>query len=307
VTDLDKLNGNNIIESQTESIEILPVTLLNDHRNLVNELRMLARSLGLDFGWHYLLDLIWIITKIGDVSNKRIIDAGAGTGLIQWYLADHGAEVLSIDRASRVDLPLRYRSRFRVSGLRDVDLMPAHQVVWKNMRREIKLSNKLRTQTRDLIGLAHIRRSTGRVVIYSQDLVNLEHIKDNSIDTVVAVSSLEHNEPDNLIVVVKELMRVLKPGGVLLATLGAARGKDWYHKPSSGWCYTDSSLRQIFSIPTDVTSNYDRYDELLNELRGCAELRDNLADFYFQSGDNGMPWGVWDPKYQPVGVCKIKK
>ena len=28
----------------------------------------------------------------------------------------------------------------------------------------------------------------------------------------------------------------------------------------------------------------------------------DLADFYFRSGDNGMPWGNWDPQYMPVGV-----
>ena len=31
-----------------------------------------------------------------------------------------------------------------------------------------------------------------------------------------------------------------------------------------------------------------------------------LAAFYARSGDNGMPWGKWDPQYQPVGVCKVK-
>ena len=50
-----------------------------------------------------------------------------------------------------------------------------------------------------------------------------------------------------------------------------------------------------------------RHDELLAALRGCAELRDNLAGFYKQSDQNGMPWGIWDPQYQPVGVCKIKQ
>jgi len=39
----------------------------------------------------------------------------------------------------------------------------------------------------------------------------------------------------------------------------------------------------------------------------CQELRDHLAEFYFLSGDNGMPWGKWDPQYQPVGVCKVKQ
>ena len=78
-----------------------------------NALKKLARSLGLEFGWHYLLDLAWIIQNLGDVQGKRLIDAGAGTGVLQWYLALEGAEVLSVDRGSRRDLPLRFRRRFK--------------------------------------------------------------------------------------------------------------------------------------------------------------------------------------------------
>ena len=42
-------------------------------------------------------------------------------------------------------------------------------------------------------------------------------------------------------------------------------------------------------------------------MRDCRELRGKLADFYYQSGKNGMPWGKWDPQYQPVGVVKVKR
>ena len=146
----------------------------------------------------------------------------------------------------------------------------------------------------------------GKVIIYNQDLGNLADILDNSIDAVVAVSSLEHNTPDDLPRVVKELERVVKPGGVILATLGAAADQDWFHQASQGWCYSDSSLRKLFNLPADTTSNYFEYDRIISELRNCAELRDNLASFYFKSGDNGMPWGEWDPQYPPVGVCKVK-
>ncbi len=104
-----------------------------------------------------------------------------------------------------------------------------------------------------------------------------------------------------------ELMRVLKPGGVLLATLTAGRDQDWWHSASSGWCYTDTSLRRLFKLPPEAPSNYAQYDELFARLKDCAELRDNLARFYYQSADKGMPKGVWNPEYQPVGVCKIKR
>jgi len=145
------------------------------------------------------------------------------------------------------------------------------------------------------------------VTIYNQDLVNMSDIPDTSLDAVVSISALEHNEPYILRSVVKELLRVTKPGGKLVATLAAAKEQDWFHEPSKGWCYTEDTLRDIFDLPADCPSNYDRYDKLLEILRDCAELRDNLAHSYFKSGDNGMPWGIWDPKYQPVGLVKVKR
>lgn len=289
-----------------EKIEILPIELLEQHRPLVNELKKLARLLSLEFGWHYLLDLTWIIHQLGNVKGKQILDAGAGTGIIQWYLANQGAEVISVDRVSRANLPLRFRNHFRVRGLRASDLTAYSSVIRQNLKREGKTWGKLSAQAKELSALRDWHRSPGRVVIYNQDLKSLPDINDNSLDAVVAVSALEHNHPDDLGNVVQELTRVLKPGGLLLATLGAARDQDWLHKPSRGWCYTDNSLRRLFDLPSDIPSNYTQFDELLNSLRNCAELRNNLAKFYFRSGDNGMPWGVWDPKYPTVGVCKIK-
>jgi SAM-dependent methyltransferase len=234
------------------------------------------------------------------------MDAGAGTGVLQWYLADGGADVISVDRLSRSHLALRFRNRFKVHGLRPADLASAGKVFRSNFRGGTSFSNIITRQTRDLIGSASIRRSPGQVTIYNQDLKNLVDIPDNSIDAVVAVSALEHNQPEGLGQVVSELLRVLKPGAPLLATLTAGHPEDWWHEPSSGWCYTDDSLRRLFQLDPDTPSNYDRFEELLTEIVNCAELRDGLARFYFQTGNNGMPWGRWEPQYSPVGVCKIK-
>lgn len=290
-----------------DKIEILSVELLDQHRPTVRALKRLAGSLGLEFGWHYLLDLTWIISLLGAVKGKRILDAGAGTGVLQWYLAEQGAEVISVDRLSRANLPLRFRRRYNVRGLRSQDLLPSATILRQSFTERNKLQLKVKSQARDLAGLTDLRRVPGRVIIYNQELQNLSDLADASIDAVVAVSALEHNPPEGLPGVVIELQRVLKPDGVLLATLGAARQADWLHVPSQGWCYTDASLRRHFDLPADTLTNYDRHDDLFSALRDCAELRDGLASFYYQSGDNGMPWGRWDPQYQPVGVCKVKR
>lgn len=287
----------------TQRIELLPVDLLQSERKLVDELRRLASALRLEFGWHYLLDLAWIIRQLGDVRGKRIMDAGAGTGMMQWYLAEHGADVISVDRSSRENLPLRFRARYYVQGLRPEDLQGSSQVLHANLKRNPA------AQARELLHTVRLGvsggRAAGRVWIYNQDLSNLQQLSDNSLDAIVAVSALEHNTQEGLQAVVAELMRVLKPGAPLLATLTANKIDEW-HVPSSGWLYSGSSLRRLFDLPVDAPDNYAEYDQHFEQLVGCSDLRENLAKFYFRSGNNGMPWGKWDPQYMPVGVCKIK-
>ncbi len=288
-----------------QTIEILSTALLENNRSLVASLRHTAAALGLEFGWHYLLDLTWILSQLGPVKSKSILDAGAGVGIMQWYLADSGAIVFSVDRSSRADLATKFRARYRVRGLRPADLTPTSAMLGEKLR-DGQLGAAARSLGHALQGSLQ-KKAPGEVILYNQDLRWLEDLPDNSMEAVVAVSALEHNTPDNLALVVKELMRVLKPGGMLLATLGAGREEDWFHDASQGWCYTAASLRRYFELPDSTPDNYADYDVLFSSLRENAELRDHLASFYSRSGNNGMPWGMWDPQYQPVGVLKIKE
>lgn len=292
-----------------DKIEIPSVELLDRHRDVVNALWSISRATRVEPGWHYLLDLTWIAENLGPVTGKRILDAGAGLGLMQWYLVEQGAaEVISADRGSRAALPLVMRSRYQVRGLRPSDLDSPLSVYQANVAHAAGM-RKFVSGVRGLAGLALSplpKRFPGEVLIYNQDLASMPEVPEDSLDAVVAVSALEHNTPDGLKNVVAEIMRKLKPGGKLLATLCAGKEKDWFHEASQGWCYTADTLRRLFDLPGDTPSNYNRHDELLESLCNCAELREKLAKFYFQSGDNGMPWGRWDPRYQPVGVCKVK-
>ncbi len=290
-----------------EKIELLPVDLLDQNRDLVIELRKLAASLGLDFGWHYLLDLTWTIRQLGPVENRRILDAGAGTGILQWYLAEHGAQVVSVDRSSRSLLPVRFRHRYNCQGLRPGDLEPILKVFKNDLsgRTATDWPGRISRLSKDISGLFVPPSGPGKVWIYNQDLTELSDLPDNSFEAVVSISALEHNPPENLPSVVKELCRVLKPGGLLVATLTASAKEDRWHAPSAGWCYSSESLQRLFGLAPETPHNYAEYDRLLMEIKNCAELRDHLAGFYFKSDQNGMPWGIWDPQYLPVGLCKI--
>jgi SAM-dependent methyltransferase len=289
-----------------DKIEILSVSLLHEQQALVEEFKQVAKELRLEFGWHYLLDLAWIVSQLDLTPGVRILDAGAGTGVMQWFLSNRGIEVLSVDRGSREYLPIHFRAYSPVQGLRPQDLAPRLRTalyLLKHARsRRVKLESFLPSvRTRSPLNAG----GRGTVLIYNQDLGDLAEIESGSVDAVVAVSALEHNPPDGLRSVVDELLRVLKPGGKLLATLGAAVEDDWFHEPSQGWNYTEASLRDIFRLEAGAPSNYADHDRLFAELKGSQELRDGLAGFYKGAGRRGMPWGEWDPKYIPVGVCKI--
>jgi ubiquinone/menaquinone biosynthesis C-methylase UbiE len=287
-----------------EKIELLSVDLLDQNRSLVVELKKLAASLGLDFGWHYLLDLTWTITQLGAIENRRILDAGAGTGILQWYLAEHGAQVISVDRFNRALLPVRFRRRYHCQGLRPVDLEPVSKVFRNDWTGRASWSGRISSLAKDFLGSFVSQAESGKVWIYNQNLAELSDLPDNSIDAIVSISALEHNPPEDLPSVVKELSRVLKPGSPLVATLTAS-AEDRWHTPSAGWCYSGESLQRLFSLSPQTPHNYADYDRLFAELKDCAELRENLAKFYFKSDQNGMPWGNWDPQYLPVGVYKI--
>jgi len=295
-----------------ERIEIISVQILDEQRALVEELKALTRELGIEVGWHYLLDLSWIISHLdGDIQGQHFLDAGAGLGVLQCYLAGNDGEVLSVDRQRHAEyIPLSFRSRYHVRGLRPQDVLTGASLVRARVDRASGVVAKSAAFARALAGiiwekLPHQRR--GELIFYEQDLGSLKDVSDESIDAVVSVSALEHNSPDALASVVTELVRVLKPGGRLVATLGAAAQQDWFHQPSQGWNFTDATLRRAFLLGEAVPSNYRDYGECFEALKNCAELRDNLSALYFRSGENGMPWGKWDPQYQPVGVLKVKR
>ncbi len=147
---------------------------------------------------------------------------------------------------------------------------------------------------------------SGKVRVLEGNLMNLSMVESHSVDAVVSISSLEHNTPEDLRVVVGELRRVLKPGGKFVATLAASDRSDWFHEPSRGWCYTEATFRNIFGLNASTTSNFDQYPALLEEVRTCEFLRTHLSTFYFRSDNNGMPWARWDPKDMSAGVMQTK-
>ena len=239
-----------------DQIYILPASLLDTHRALITEFRTLSGQVGVAPGWHYPLDLAWaahVLTTLG-VERGKILDAGAGIGLMQWWLAAHGAEVFSVDREPR-HFSRRMRELAALPAGRRTNC-PRLQSAWRTFRNVERLSLakwawRSKRALRDLVLGDPPASGIGTVIATQSDLRDLSRMKSDSVDAVVSISSLERNTLEDLPAVIAELLRVLRPGGRLVATVGASKTEDWFHEPSRGWCFTEDTLRSAFDLSAD--------------------------------------------------------
>ncbi len=137
------------------------------------------------------------------------------------------------------------------------------------------------------------------------DIRDMHEIPDRSIDVVVSISAIEHLPRESLKTAIRELERVLKGSGSMIITTSAAESQDWFHVPSRGWCFSPSTLIELFNLPRSMVYSEGEYRDVLELYKHSRVLERKLASAYFTSGNNGMPWGVWDPEYIPVGIVKV--
>lgn len=288
-------------------IQLLSPSILDERADLLDQMREVVTTLRTPRGWHYYIDLCWVAQTLAPGPGLEVLDAGAGNGVLQWWLAAQGAQVLSVDGQARRHPGLRFE---RWCSLQDGDGAPgfrsfpaAQYLPPKRVWRRSAWRNTA-WAWRSLAGPLPPTHA-GSVVFLTRKLEELSGIPSESVDAIVSISALEHNDPDDLKQVVRELERVLKPGGKLVATVSGTRDEDWYHEPSHGWCFSEKTIAECFGLDAYET-NWSQYDRLFEELVACSALRDDLPPFYYESGDNGMPWGEWNPAYAPVGVIKTK-
>lgn len=307
---------NTSLRNRKNSLEILSVDLLNE-KELFSIFRYWSKCLGKEVGWHYSLDLIWIIKKIKELKlshTANILDAGAGNGLSQFLLAYLGYNVLSVDFIDR-SISIIPSLIFNIKKKDKLKHKFQHSYISyiKDNKKENKLlvskiiaklnSFDFRYFLKEVIKR---KKRYGSITFYKADFRDMKEIPNNSIDCIVSVSALEHNKQKDIKKAVTEFNRVLKPNGVMFLTTSATDRDDWFHKPSQGWCFSEKTLIDLFSL-NNPDSNFDDYAILFQKLKNSQYLQENLSSYYFHSEKGGMPWGKWNPLYQPVGITKYKQ
>lgn len=287
-------------------IELFTEKLIEENKDLALEVLAESSRTGIKLGWHYLLDLIWILKGISCPKGSVILDAGAGNGLLQFILADRGYKVISADVSNR-NIPGFTSGLYEIIRMGDTNEIP--HSYWEDRKKGnsnvISNVKNYITEYSPCCFEASSNSSLPVILYYHCDLENMKELADNSIDAVVSVSALEHNPPDKVKQCVNDLSRVLKPDGSMHITISAVnRGQD-FHEPSHSWLLDEKGIIEAYGLKAPCISNFEDFENIYAALHDSKYLKRWLSSFYYSGGNNGMPWGEWNPQYQPIGVLKV--
>jgi SAM-dependent methyltransferase len=287
-----------------------------DFRLVESFLRYTRRT---QIGWHYITDLTWIYRKIKSwPKGITVLDAGGGTGPTQFLLSELGFNVVNLDlilKEPSVVYCKRYNCKLKkLPSYNSTDyskfISSQRNTAWKGFYRKTALYYLWKLFSLNLITYAryceqwrlehNVGEKVGNLQWIIGNLCFVPDIEEDTFDAVVSLSAIEHIPKEKLNSALMEINRIVKPGAYrAITTSGTDQSFSWFHHPSKGWCYSVEDIERHFNARSCVRSDPK---QILNQYRNCVYLKKNIADFYKKSGNYGMPWGKWDPKYIPVGI-----
>jgi 2-polyprenyl-3-methyl-5-hydroxy-6-metoxy-1,4-benzoquinol methylase len=178
---------------------IIPLTYADSKQKELRELSEIAEKIyQRKHKWlkyqPYSLEYTWVIDQInkivGNLQSKRIIDAGGGQGMVQYYLVRRGAIMYNVSRPADMSRASDKWSR----------------------RPGVPLSNG---------------QPGPCIYIKPNDMASVK-LRPNYFDAITCISAIEHNPWDHIIKCAQNLIRALKPGGPLVITVPAGKTREWH-------------------------------------------------------------------------------
>jgi SAM-dependent methyltransferase len=253
--------------------------------------------------------------------ETKILDAGGGGGPLQFFLAEIGFHVTNIDMILAKP-PVRYGVRYgtKLQTLPSFTPTDYKEFLFSNketsfnqdFKKILKENFIYKYWSQQSYSLSHDRwRSSvnlsdtplGSVQWCVGNLCHMPEIPSGDFDAVVSLSAWEHIPYELLDSALTEIRRVLTPDAKWAVTTSATEAPlTYWHEPSKSNCFSINDLENKFGAKTLFTQNPEM---ILDKYRQCSYLKNNLSEFYKKSGNYGMPWGKWEPKYVPVGLSQL--
>jgi len=249
----------------------------------------LKATVRTQIGWHYITDLMWLYSHIKHWPKSiSILDAGEGTGPLQFLLAEMGYNITNVDMNFQKPPPLlRDRYQTILNQLKESDTSESMDFFNYNQQygqffglKRIVKKFKERVQENCLLILFYRFRhnrwrqhfglsssQVGKISWKVGNLCNLNGIPSKSFDAVVSLSALEHIPMEHLGNALNEIRRVLKDQCYCAITTSATdQMSTWYHQPSLGYCYTVADVEKFFQVksiyPQDPKRIRQKYKKL---------------------------------------------
>jgi ubiquinone/menaquinone biosynthesis C-methylase UbiE len=317
-------------------IKLLSVKYLQDKTKL-REIDYWLKVMGRAQGWHYDMDIVWILSELEKAGIKKgatILDAGGGLGITQFILAARGYNVISLDFSKR-KIPILAHGIFDIKIEDQEDLDYDHDYMGSVDYKESNnsLVNKSNSILKSLNNFLFNKTFVQKTSIINNffdsretlKLNNIEKEKNNSnygsitflrasfhdipmsngsVDALVSVSAIEHADKKLMLKNHNEMVRVVKKGGPLLISTSASNSKDdTFDEKTLGWCFSLNSLKKL---QNNLNIDFE-YNIVENEILSSKKWLKRLDRYYYSD-----PESIFYNKkmqslpYAPVGIKIIK-
>ncbi len=308
-------------------IKLLQTELYNNSQ-ILKELTHWFKVFNRPNGWHYDLDHIWILNNLEDLGIKpgaTIIDAGAGQGIMQYFLASKGYNVISLDFSPRTK-PNRANGIFNVVGSGDNEINYIHpymnfihygdgspksiinRISFKKLKKIPQLPKRYFLKLVSLYTYLNERffrkHDSFGTITYVRAPFHKVPLESNIADAVISVSAIEHADISLFDQNITELSRLLKFNAPLLITTSVNNSNETtYNKVVSGYCFSILDLDKYFPNSETFFDYENSEKNILNSNIFWKRL-----DAYYYNDENSF---VYKKKcvslpYLPVGIIKFK-
>ncbi|ABO18043.1 class I SAM-dependent methyltransferase [Prochlorococcus marinus] len=307
-----------------KSFDILSPRKLFSQINNLREIKYWSKVLNRPNGWHYDLDIIWILNKLIEYDIKPggwILDAGAGQGLLQFILASRGYNVISYDYSDR-DVLFRAKSIFQITNekkeiefkhkyMANIKYAPKNSninSIFSYIKRcglKVFLKNGFDWLVNFLIFcyefISKRNKNYGSIVMRRGSFQDLSKFN-FKVDAIVSLSAIEHCDKEQIKECLEQMFRKVSKGPMLITTSINSLTEDSYENYFCSWTFGKNSLLELFNVSVQEKE----IDSVQTEIQKNNLFWNRLDSYYFQRKDSYFYKNKNVP-YVPIGIDYFNK